>query len=590
MSNNVTPSRSLLSRSMRRAYPMEVRQRAVGLHREGLGAKRIGRTLGIDESVIKEWLRRYRAYGEDSLRPWWRAGTRRRQDEAALPGQPCGTDLSGSENAADAPSSAGPSETRAAAQGERMSELQGRPGPRASVPVHEKYREALRLFVSSNLSRVEICRRCGVTYGGFTSYLQRYHSRYLESGRQRRRNAFQMARMKSSRKKYRRSLRLYATTDLTYREICARTGVSVSGFGRFVRTYHRDLLARRNSFEVSRREADVLRLRRNGTGQSLRSHLKYAEAIAACGEERYLAYNVSQIAHAFHVDANSLAGQLRTHYPEVLRMRERERLLRGLGDNLHRGARETSTECYSGAVELLRTGGLTIRQAAETCGVSASGLRMHLTQYHRDVVEQRAERRRAEPRPSVGPKETTEARYRESVELYRTTSLTAVEVASRTGVNVNSFRRYLSQWHRGLLLERRGVTEEELASGASRPKPYLKSTAAKYAPAIRELRESGGTMSSVASAHGLDAENFRRYLREHEPDLAERCGRRQLENGRKVLSRSAEKYAEAVRQYEKTGEDLKSVAHRLGLNYTSLYGFIRRNYPDLAARRKTPGK
>ena len=47
-----------------------------------------------------------------------------------------------------------------------------------------------------------------------------------------------------------------------------------------------------------------------------------------------------------------------------------------------------------------------------------------------------------------------------------------------------------------------------------------------------------------------------------------------------------EKYAEALRLYETTDEELKSIARRLGLNYNSLSGFIRRNFPELIERHK----
>ena len=53
-----------------------------------------------------------------------------------------------------------------------------------------------------------------------------------------------------------------------------------------------------------------------------------------------------------------------------------------------------------------------------------------------------------------------------------------------------------------------------------------------------------------------------------------------LDNGRIALARSAEKYEEAVRLYETTTESLKSIASRLGLQYNSVGGFVRRSRPD----------
>ena len=42
--------------------------------------------------------------------------------------------------------------------------------------------------------------------------------------------------------------------------------------------------------------------------------------------------------------------------------------------------------------------------------------------------------------------------------------------------------------------------------------------------------------------------------------------------------------AEAVRLYETTTENLKSIAKQLGLTYNSVGGYIRRNYPDIIRR------
>ena len=49
------------------------------------------------------------------------------------------------------------------------------------------------------------------------------------------------------------------------------------------------------------------------------------------------------------------------------------------------------------------------------------------------------------------------------------------------------------------------------------------------------------------------------------------------------MARSAEKYDEAVRLYETTTETLKSIARRLGLQYKSVGGFVRRNHPEAIA-------
>ena len=71
------------------------------------------------------------------------------------------------------------------------------------------------------------------------------------------------------------------------------------------------------------------------------------------------------------------------------------------------------------------------------------------------------------------------------------------------------------------------------------------------------------------------------YLKEHCPDLYESMGMIRLPNGRKVLKRSYDRYSEAIRLFSTTTEPLRSIADRLKIQYNSIGGFIRRNYPEL---------
>ena len=62
----------ILETKSRRRHTFTERKRVVELYQAGLGSKRIAQTLGIDDSMVRLWLRKYRAYGIDALRPYWR--------------------------------------------------------------------------------------------------------------------------------------------------------------------------------------------------------------------------------------------------------------------------------------------------------------------------------------------------------------------------------------------------------------------------------------------------------------------------------------------------------------------------------------
>ena len=107
---------------------------------------------------------------------------------------------------------------------------------------------------------------------------------------------------------------------------------------------------------------------------------------------------------------------------------------------------------------------------------------------------------------------------------------------------------------------------------------------AKYAEAIRRLKESGLPTAQVAAEFGLQPEAFRSYLKEHEPELYARKGMVRTDTGGAVSRRSMEKYSEAMHLYGTTTESVKSLARRFGFNDCSFGQFIRRNFPELVEK------
>ena len=54
------------------SHPRSERIRLVELYEQGLSSKRIARQLGLDDSMVRSWLRRYRVHGLEAMRPYWR--------------------------------------------------------------------------------------------------------------------------------------------------------------------------------------------------------------------------------------------------------------------------------------------------------------------------------------------------------------------------------------------------------------------------------------------------------------------------------------------------------------------------------------
>lgn len=392
--------------------------------------------------------------------------------------------------------------------------------------------------------------------------------------------------------KYREAVELYASTDLTCVEISRRCSVSLAGFKGYICKYRRDLLLPRYGIRCDPEEASGIGM---GQRRSQRpaTRAKYREAVAACDSMDYIDCNVSQIARSFGLDGTNLGKQLRTHYPGVIERREEVRRRLGLDDNLPRGTRPQCRERYAGAVELLRGDRyITVQEVAERCGVPYAGLEQHLIFYHKELIDNRIKiRKQAVGQQRKGkitgrgsvhaPKPAIVAKYAEALHLYRTTPLSARKIARQTGLPVKGFYKYLQTWHMDLVCARRNIPYEEGQSvDWSQVRKYNPATKVKYADAIRRLKQSDLTTAAVAAEFGLQPECFRRYLKEHEPELYARQGMTKTENGRAVSRRSMAKYAEAIRLYGSTSGSLKSLARRFGVNECSLRDFIKRHFPE----------
>lgn len=399
-------------------------------------------------------------------------------------------------------------------------------------------------------------------------------------------------------KRYRPALELYAATDLSLAKICRRCEVSVSGFSRYIGTYHRHLMLERNGIECRPEDAGGIRMKQR-RGQRPETHAKYKKAMAACDSMDYIGYNVSQIAREFGLSGTNLGRQLRTHYPEVLEFRERERQRLGLDDGLPRGTRPWCKKQYAEAVELLRADRyITVQEADDRCNVSYTGLEQHLIFYHKELVGNRIRiREQATGRQRRGkitgrgtlhaPKPETVAMYAKALDLYRTTPLSARKIAKQTGVSVKGFYDYLQTWHKDVVCGRKGIPYEEgKPVDWSSVRRYNPATAAKYAGAIARLKEGGLTTAKVAAEFGLHPECLRQYLKEHEPELHAGLGMKKTEDGKMVSPKSMERYREAIRLYATTPESLKSIARRFGLNDCSLGQFIRRQFPEAVAKHR----
>lgn len=393
--------------------------------------------------------------------------------------------------------------------------------------------------------------------------------------------------------KYAEAVKLYASSDLSIKEIAKECEVTVRGLCAHLNRYYRPLMFVRYGLDPDNSAGYALKIK-SPRGQSLKTHLKYKKAIEACGDIAYIEFNVSQVAQLFDLDGPALASQLRVHYPEVIPNRERVRRELGIADNIHRGARFVSEETYREAVSMYRDTDLSIPEVADKCNVSKGGLSQYLRFYHHDVIAEKAKKRAASCMSSdyhkagtlsgngqlYGPGIKTMAHYGEALELYRNSDKTVPEISKETNVSYEGFRGYLSRWYPGEKLRRRGYEwDGESAPDLKGTRKFLKSTRGKYREAIESLKADPRPVTAVALQYNLNADVFREYLKTHEPDLAARLGMVKLADGRTVKRASYEKYRAAIEEYASSPDSLRNIADRHGIVYNSLSGFIIRNCP-----------
>ena len=402
----------------------------------------------------------------------------------------------------------------------------------------------------------------------------------------------------SENPKYSRAISLLRESVLSRNAICKQCNITTGEFNAYLQRYHRDLIIARQAQSLDVEIPTNIKLR-GKNGQSLISKMKYGEAIQTCKDPNFLECSVSEIARRFKLSPTGLGNQLRAHFPEILKWRLNEQMKLGLCTFEQKHLRDESKKLYSEAIDMLRETEMTIEEVALKCDVSFSGLKQHLSFYHKDLVHIRSQAReknkgqryKGEKNGSNSlhvPQQETITRYKDALEMYQNTAYTLREIASKLDISYGGLYGYLRTWHRNLIVNRRGIVckEDVEIADLSKYKHYLKSSREKYANAIAYMRAHNTSIASTARIFGLHPETFRLYLKEHEPSLCEANGMMVTPEGKKVSRISYTKYKEAIDYLQKSNDSFKAIALKFNLNPISFSGFIRRNYPEIIAKRK----
>lgn len=131
------------------------------------------------------------------------------------------------------------------------------------------------------------------------------------------------------------------------------------------------------------------------------------------------------------------------------------------------------------------------------------------------------------PNRTRGCKPETEAKYRPALELYAATDLSIAEICRQCRISTSGFSRYISIYHRHLMLERNGIKCSQEEAGDIKISPRRgqhPETHAKYKEAIAacgSMDHIKYNVSQIAREFGLSGTNLGRQLRIHYPEVLE---------------------------------------------------------------------
>jgi transposase-like protein len=287
----------------------------------------------------------------------------------------------------------------------------------------EKYAEAIELYRNSSLSVEEIVAATNVNLGGFRNYLRTWHSELMV---QRRGFDKGVALEKTKRynkltaEKYAAAIERLRNSDLSTARVAAEYGLNAGLFRMYVKEHYPELTNARGMTTAS-----------NGKRVSARSANRYAEALHLYETTDE---SLKSIAQRLGITYNSISGYSRRNHPEAI-----ER---------HNALVVSPEQKFAEGVKRLQQSNDTINAVMKQLGYTES-FRLYIKENYPELLSRKVERKKV-----TGTKVASE-KYAEAMELMENSSLTMVKIVEKLGLNIHSFRKYVTRQRPELKKERR---------------------------------------------------------------------------------------------------------------------------------------
>ena len=249
--------------------------------------------------------------------------------------------------------------------------------------------------------------------------------------------------MKDSKVQYASAVELLKTTNFTLKEIAEKCNVSISGFRQHVLFYHKDLVHKR---EKTRRTnmGQKYQGKKTGSNTTHEPHIetvkKYAEALELY---RSTPLPMKEIASRLKISSGGFYGYIRTWHRDLIVKRRGIKCYEDveIADlNQYKQYLASTSFKYRAAIKYLKSHDVTTAAVARKFSLHPETFRMYLKEHEPQQAESRGMMHTADGKYVL---RRSYEKYKEAIEIYRTTSESLKSIAEKKGHNPISLAGFI---------------------------------------------------------------------------------------------------------------------------------------------------
>ncbi len=261
---------------------------------------------------------------------------------------------------------------------------------------------------------------------------------------------------------------------------------------------------------------------------------------------------------------------------------------------------------YAEAVAMYEASNLTIRQVAEKCNVTASGLSAHIGKYHRTLLFLRygldindETLRRIKVKPTKGQSYKTKIKYKAAIEACGDIGyieFNISQIARMFGLDGSALAAQLRSHYQGVIEAREKVRQTYGIADNTHRGPR-QSCIEAYSEAMLMYRDTDMTISAVADKCNVSKSGFCQFMRFYHKDIiSHKAARRKASSANGIKKErgtlagngniygpkpeTVALYAPALELYRNTSLTVKAIIAETGVPYSGFKSYLRKWHSD----------